>query len=342
MPQSGNIAYLTGTVGLRRTDYALSLQDTWKLTPALTLNLGLRYDFFSSYPSIEVAGRMSLFRPDLNGVFTVGSSEIPYRAGVRPDLNNWGPRAGLAYRLGSATVVRAGYGLMYSPDPVMTVGDGNPPFAGSVAFSNNQFDFTGGRRLSQGFDRPAGVVFSAVGATPLGIDPNLRSPYASQWNLNIQRFIPRGVLLTAGYVGTSGKKLQLQPNLNQARPGPGAVAPRRPFPLYENITWVEGASSSIYHSLQVSTERRMAQGVGFLASYTWSHAIDYGSFVGSRQNTLDLRAERGNSDIDVRQRLIVSGMWEVPVGRGRMVGRSMSRVTDLLVGGWQINAIVSL
>jgi hypothetical protein len=341
-PSGGNIAYLTGTVGLRRTDYAAFIQDTWRASQNLTVTLGLRYDYFSCFAGCEVANRMAYFRPDLGGPYKVGSSQIPWGSGVKPDRNNFGPRIGLAYRLGARTVIRSGFGLMYSPDPGLTLGDGNPPFSGSVAFTNDQGNFAGARRTSQGFDRPAGVVFSALGAALVGQDPNMAIPYANQWNLNLQHELPGKVLLTTGYVGTSGKKLLLEANLNQARPGPGAVASRRPFPLYGDVTWNDGPNSSIYHSLQLSAEKRLSHGVQFVANYTWAHGIDSGGFVAGRQDFLNLKSERGNTDTDVRHRFVVSGFWQLPIGRGRAVGHNMPRGLDLLAGGWQLNSIASL
>jgi hypothetical protein len=343
-PSGGNIAYVTGTVGLRRTDYAAFLQDTWKVTQNLTITLGLRYDYFQGYPGSEVADRIAYFLPGSNGggVYQVGTGPVPAGSGVNGDWNNFGPRVGLAYRIGPRTAIRAGAGTMYSPDPGLTLGDGNPPFAGSVAFNNDQGDYFGARRTSDGFTRPQGVVFSPLGAALTGQDPNMRTPYANQWNVTIERELPAQVLLTAGYVGTSGKKLLLEPNLNQPAPGPGSIASRRPYPLYGDITWNEGSNSSIYNSLQLTAEKRLAHGVQFLASYTWGHALDYGSFVGGRQSFNNLAAERGSSDTDVRHRFVLSGLWELPFGRGRALGRNMPRLVDAVAGGWQINSIVSL
>ncbi len=340
-PSGGNIAYLTGTVGLRRTDVAFFVQDTWKVSATLTLTLGLRYDYFGCYPGCEVADRMSYFRPDLGGPFNVGSSQIPWGSGISPDRNNFGPRIGVAYRLGARTVLRSGYGLMYSPDPGLTLGDGNPPFSGAVAFNNDQGNFQGARRTAQGFDHPAGVVFPTLGAALTGQDAAMRTPYVSQWNFNVEHELPAQILLTAGYVGTSGKKLLLEPNLNQPRPGAGAVAARRPFPLYSDITWNEGPNSSIYNSLQLSAEKRLAHGVQFVASYTWAHGMDSGGFVGGRQDFQNLQAEHGNSDTDVRHRFILSGFWQLPFGRGRAFGRTMPRSLDMIAGGWQLNTIAS-
>jgi hypothetical protein len=120
-----------------------------------------------------------------------------------------------------------------------------------------------------------------------------------------------------------------------------AVATRRPWPLFADISWIESSGFSIYNSLQVSAERRMARGLNFQAAYTWAHAIDNGGFIGGRQNYFDLKSERGNADIDMRHRLAVSSLYELPVGRGRRFLNGAPRVVDLALGGWQINGISS-
>jgi len=342
-PQSGVNAYVTGTRGYRRTEYAGFAQDTWKLTPELTLTLGLRYEIFAAYPWKEVGKRLSTFLPDRGNVFVVGSPELPQESGTDTDHNNFGPRVGLAYKFGKRAVARAAYGVFYSSEaiPATSLGGSNPPFVGSVTFNNNQFDFTGARRIAQGFDRPPGLVFSAIGAQIQAVDPHLRTPYAQQWNAGVQYNLPGDVLLAVNYVGTTGKKLVLDPNLNQARPGAAAVATRRPWPLFADISWIESSGFSIYNSLQVSAERRMARGLNFQAAYTWAHAIDNGGFIGGRQNYFDLKSERGNADIDMRHRLAVSSLYELPVGRGRRFLNGAPRAVDLALGGWQINGISS-
>ncbi len=329
-PQSGTIAYVTGTRGYRRTEWGLFLQDTWKLTPALTLNYGLRYEVFNAYPWKEVANRMAYFRPDLAGVFIVGSPEVPQASGTNTDYNNFGPRVGLAYKLGNRTALRAAYGLFYSAEAISAqgLGGGNPPFVGSSAFNNDQFDFAGARRLDKGFYRPPGLVFSPLGADLFGIDMNFRTPYAQQWNAGIQRELAANVLLSLSYVGTAGKKLVLNPDVNQAAPGPGAVTSRRPYPRFNAIALYRSEGSSVYHSLQVSAERRLGRQINFLASYTWAHGIDDGGFQAVRQNLNDLRSERGSGVEDLRHRLVLSWTWSLPfLARNRWLG------------GWQLNGI---
>jgi outer membrane receptor protein involved in Fe transport len=342
-PASGIIAYVTGTKGYRRTEYGLFAQDTWKITSYLTLNFGLRYEMYPSYPWIEVGNRMSYFRTDSGTVWPVASTQIPERSGTRSDWNNFGPRFGLAWKVGPTTVIRSAWGLFYSAEsiPATSLGGSNPPFVGAFAYNNDQFNFQGARRAGQGFDRPPNLEFSPIGAALQAIDPDLRTPYVQQWNLGVQQSLPARFVLNVSYVGTAGRKLILTPNLNQARPGAGAVAPRRPWPLYNNIAWSEAGGSSNYHSLQASAERRLSGGLTLQVAYTWAHAIDNGNFVAGRQNLYNLAAERGNGDFDIRHRLVVTNTWQLPFGRGRRYGSSMPRALDLIAGGWGVNGISS-
>jgi hypothetical protein len=167
-------------------------------------------------------------------------------------------------------------------------------------------------------------------------------PENLQWNFGIQRDLPWQVLVSASYVGTSGKKLILNMDINQPKPGPGAVGPRRQFPLFNSIAWVDASGSSVYHSLQVSAERRMTRSLGFLVSYTWAHAIDNGDFLASRQDLFNLAAERGNGAVDLRHRLVVSSMYALPFGHGQRFLTGLPRWGDAVLGGWQVNGISNI
>ena len=341
---SGLIAYTTGTRGYRRSEFGFFAQDTWKLNRSLTLNYGLRYEAYPSYPWAEIGDRMAYFRPELGGVFPVKSGQIPQRSGTRNDWNNWGPRFGFAWSATSSTVVRGAYGVFFSAEsiPATSLGGANPPFIGAFAFNNDQFDFEGARRVSQGFDRPVGLTFSPLGAALQSIDPNVRQPYIQQWNLGIQQKVGWQTVLNVSYVATAGRKLILTPNINQPAPGPTPVATRRPFPLYNNIAWSESGGSSIYNSLQVSAERRMRDGLNLQVAYTWAKSIDHGNFLAGRQNLYDLKAERGNGDYDLRHRIVVTNIWQIPYGRGQSHGASISWLADAFLGGWAVNGISSI
>ena len=296
-PISGNIVILEGIRGFRRWEVGTFIQDDWKLSQRLTVNLGLRYELFPQYPWIEVGNRQSVLLLPSQQLVTVGTNGVPL-SGANVDKNNFAPRIGLAYRLTNKTILRSAYGIYYAA-PQFEINKNlaiNPPFAGSYSFTNNQLDFSGARRVEQGFERS----FSAAGAAIRGLEQNLAMPYVEQWNLNLQRQLPYDTLLTVAYVGTKGVKLRDEIDLNQPRPGAGAVASRRPYPYFGSIIDTEFRASSIYHGLQATFEKRYAKGLSFLASYTWGHAIDDTSlFGGDHQDMLNLRADRGNSPYDV-------------------------------------------
>ncbi len=341
LPGSGSIQTIEGTRGFRRTETALYLQDDFKVRPNLTLNLGLRYELFSGFPWTEVGGRMSQFLPASGAIINVNTPDVPWASGVRPDRNNVSPRFGFAHQFLPKTVLRGGYGIFYNAPPLDITRNlaGNPPYVGRFAFNNNQFDLAGARRTAQGFSRQ----FTAAGAALNAIDTSMRTPYTQQWNLNVQQGLPSHLIVTLAYVGTKGTKLVTRPNLNQPRPGAGAVAARRLFPQFNDILYWSSQSSSIYHGMQVTADKRYANGLSFLVSYTWAHAIDNTSgLFSSPQNALDYDADRGNSDFDLRHRLVYSFNYDLPLGNGKALLKGARGVAEALIGGWQLNGIVQL
>ncbi|HWB95799.1 MAG TPA: TonB-dependent receptor, partial [Bryobacteraceae bacterium] len=342
VPQSGNIQSIAGTRGLRRTEWALYLQDTFKVSSRLTLNYGLRYDVLFGWPWTEVANRQAQFLPETGQVYQVGTSQVPQASGTNTDHLNLSPRVGLAYSLTPKTVIRAGYGVFYDAMPLSIDRSlaSNPPFVGIINYANNQFDYANSWRASQGFPRPS--VFPTLGANLNAVAVNATTPYVQQWNLNVERQIPGQILLTVAYVGSKGTHLLYFPNINLPYPGPGAVASRRPYPDYGNITYFTPSAGSNYHGLQLSAEKRAARGLSFLASYGWAHAIDdVSSLFGSVQDPRNRVSDRGNSDYDLRQRFVFSYNWDLPLGRGRKFLTGAGRAADLLLGGWQMNGIAS-
>jgi Carboxypeptidase regulatory-like domain/TonB dependent receptor-like, beta-barrel len=333
-PISGNISIIDGTRGFRRHELGFYAHDDWKATPRLTLNVGLRYELYPSYPWVEVADRGAFLDFQTLTVSQLGTGNIS-RTGVKIDKNNFAPRIGLAYKLTDKTVIRSAYGIFYAA-PQYEISRGpavNPPFAGAFSFNNNQLNFTGARKIDQGFER----TFSAADATLFAIDPNLRMPYVQQWNLNIQQQLPGDMTLTTAYVGTKGVKLRDQININQPRPGPGAVAPRRPFPQFNNIELTAFRANSIYHGLQATLDKRFTGGLSFLVSYTYSHAIDDADvFGGGHQDVMNLRADRGNAPFDIRQMLVVSYNYDLPFAK------NASGLMKHIFRGWQTNGVLRL
>jgi hypothetical protein len=209
------------------------------------------------------------------------------------------------------------------------------------------------RRVSDGFDPipnldPAVVANNPVG-NMLAVDPRFRSGYAEQFNMQVQQALPKDMVFKIGYVGNLGRRLDNVFNPNQALPGPGAVAPRRPLfalaPGVVNVDFNVSDGLSAYHSLQSTLERRFANGVGFLAAYTWSHSVDTvaNQFGGGDNGPLPQdpryrRNDRGNSGFDLRHRFVYSMNYELPFGKGRKFAAGNNLVNQI-VGGWDTNMI---
>src|SRR6267142_2453051 len=189
-------------------------------------------------------------------------------------------------------------------------------------------------------------------------DPNQRSPYVQQFNFGIQRELTPNLLLDVAYVGNKGTKLPGLRNINAATVienanGTNSAGPR-PYAGFGDIQWMENRVLSNYHSLQIALEKRFSSGLSALGSYTWGKALTEGadhlstSFGGPGvdigvfsvpQNPNDLKAERGPAEFDVRHRLVVSYVYELPWGRGRRWGQSWTGITDALFGNWQVSGI---
>ena len=248
--QSVQLTGLTGTRGLRRTDWSFYFQDDWKVNSKLSLNLGIRYEYPQGYPNTEVANRMVQF--DLATGLPVPVSQTHYASGVAGDKNNWAPRVGLAYRLNDKTVFRAAYGFFYAV-PAQALGSSlasNPPNFYNTTVTNNQFDFAGARPVQAGPLRT--IDPNATGLNYTGIVPDYVVPYIQQWNAALQRALPGGQQVTVAYVGTKGTHLTDSLDFNQPVPGAGAINARRRWPNDSTVSMMVSRANSTYHALQAT------------------------------------------------------------------------------------------
>ncbi len=336
-------------------------QDDWKIHPRLTLNLGLRYEF--NLPPIEKVNKLASFDPRTGTLKVAGGREavlnpatglleIRSRGDIgrrlwETDKNNLAPRVGLAWRPfgGTATVIRAGYGLFYN---YQIVGNGITPLSRNSPFRQRQtsgpFPATDRPNLADAFVGIPAVI-------PPGIQEDFKTAYLNQWSFGVQRELARNLVLDVSYLGSQGHKLPVPWNINQALPGTGSVANRRPYLGFGNITggFISSIGNSNYNALTVRAERRFNRGLSFTSSYTWSKSIDdstgisaasdaSGSFA---QNARNLRAERALSDFDVTHRLVFGYVWDLPFGVGRSFATS-SRPFNAIIGGWQLTGILTL
>ncbi len=353
-----------GMVGTRSWENGFYAQDDFRVTSRLTLNLGLRYDVLT-WPT-EVENRQANFDLVTGALVVAGSNGAP-RTLIPNDYHNFGPRLGFAYALtrDAKTIVRGGYGLFYFIDRggISNQLAQNPPFSGE-----NSITYTQGARITLSGSLPCQpnctqtqlIATNATGPLPSGNFANLNlsaptgvsviallpsnvTPMVSQWNLQVQREVGVNQSVSIAYVGTHGAHLVRNYNANQqlfdTAPANGL------FPNLGTITVQDTRGKSDYHSLQLQYERRFTKGLQFLGSYTWSKTLDdsCGNLdVCLPQLYTNYTIERGLSNQDQSYRLVLSGLYELPFGRGKRWGGDVNRWVDYAIGGWQLNGIYTL
>jgi hypothetical protein len=331
---------------LRGESYHFFVNDSWRVKRNVTLSAGLRYEYNS--PPVDSTDRANLYDATTRSLVQVGTGNMP-RSGYESDKNNFAPRVGLAWTLGDSerTVLRAGYGIYYDTSPLAP---GEALYFNRPYFDFNLFFPLPGLPLTLSDPFPAFFPFPLPDSAQ-AIQRDLRTPYMQHWNLNVQQEIWKSTVLEVGYVGSKGTKLLSARDLNQPQPSalpPGLPFVPRPVPQFDEINTIESRASSNYHSLQARLQQRLARGLALLGSYTWSKSIDDASnFFPSAgdpnypQNSYDLRAERGRSNFDVRHRLSVSYVYDLPFGKGRRYLADDGGWSTLL-GGWQTAGIVTV
>ena len=296
----------------RTTSTNAFIQDDWKLSKHLTLNLGLRYEYNS--PPVDPTNRMSAFNLATGTIAQVGTNGVS-RSGLSPDVNNFAPRIGFAYSIDPQTVIRGGYGVFYDAG-TLTVNSAlyfNPPYFNIYVFFPSQ---AGLLTLANPFAPSNGFLPPASLST---LDENMVTPYLQSWNLNVQREVHGAGTFSLAYAGSKGTHLIRSLDLNQPPPGPGPISSRAPYPQYSNIFFTESGGNSEYGSLQFSFNRRLARGLSVLAAYTFSKSIDDTSaFLGTTgdknfpQNSHNYHAERGLSSFDTPHRGVISYVYDLP------------------------------
>ncbi len=308
------------------------VQDDWHVSPTLTLNLGLRYEY--NRPPVDSQDRLTIFDPGSQALLPVGEGGVP-RAGIEADLNNFGPRLGLAWDPSGSgkLVIRSGYGVFYDTGTLIENSSMyfNPPLFNLNLFSG----FAGPLTLGQAFPTELGFPLPP---SPITLDRHFRTAYSQHWSLGLSGDVGGDVVLEARYVGTRGTKLVSKRDLNQPGPGAESLFERRPISGFDNILFVESAASSSYHALQLRSHKTLSRGLSFLGAYTYSKSIDNASsFLGSAgynntpQDSRDLAAERALSSFDLRHRMSWSLIYALPSPMNRTFFR-----------GWQLSTLIAL
>jgi len=350
-PASGSYSFPT-EVGLRQSDLSFYAQDNYKVSNRLTLNLGVHYENFLGWPWTEVHNKEYAFVPSISttALEQVGTHGVP-SSGLSGNNLNFAPRVGFAYRVTDKTVFHAGFGIYYAAPDVGNSSSlsANAPVDDYWAF-NNSATFgaaSNGSPFNYAHNGYAHTQVTSGNAlqpnTPaFAVDPNAKTPYTEQWHVSIEQQIPFSTVLKFAYVGTKGTHLDNLRDINTNQLGANGattVTVNRPYGnlpgtntyVFAQISELETRQKSNYNALQVTAERR-AHGLGFLASYTYSHDLDEGSAESaSVTNPYNIRYDYGNADYNVPNRFVASANYQLPFKGSGVLGP--------IERGWQVNAI---
>jgi hypothetical protein len=296
------------------------VQDDFKMNTRLTWNLGLRWEY-NGVPN-EVLNHLGIFDFSQNKIVTVAQGiDRPYKR----LFTNFGPRVGFAYDpVGKGkTVIRGGVGLYFDQPVTNLIGNlaSNPPFSFAVNFTSNVV-------LATPYSQPGGGPALIAAQS---VDPNFRNGRLGSYNLNIQHEVA-GMVFQIAYVGSQGRHLRINGDYNQGINGV------RPIAGFSSINLNQSVSNSNYNGLWLSVDRRLAKGLTFSSSYTFSKSIDFNSVGSSNPQVQDYRnlhAERAVSDFDARQRFVFSGTYLLPL-------RAQEAGLNRVVGGWSVSPILNL
>lgn len=367
----GHFNMAEGQVGapianFRSNYFALYFQDNWKVTPKLTVNLGLRWEndqpFKDKYdaivnidfrwdhsiePTYVRAGTGDPYEGD--PAFRLSPSIKYVRDGrfgdraYRNDLNDFAPRLGIAYMLTPKTVIRTGFGIYYVRD----IGNATFDIVRNAPFTIRRAEPAATLRPNLSFEQP----FQQTGAPTFILINQFDEPssYVNQWSFGVQRELTRDMSLEVNYFGSSGVHLRRLTTYNNPEP---SAAPNvnlvRPFPQFGGFQNMNAPSHSSYHALQARLQHRFAHGFTLLSSFAYGKSIDNGSGIRTTDgdsltpsNNYNLELERGLSTFDFRRRWTNSWLYELPVGKGKRFLKD-DRLANFVLGGWQFGGILTL
>jgi hypothetical protein len=356
----------TTRIPLSRKGFGVYVQDNWKVTPRLTLNPGLRYDYEPAFKATDNEYAVLDWKTGLP-IYASGVPKdkmalvsFPYETngknyGFAPHNKEFGPRIALAFmpfKNNMKTVIRAGYGIYFASEDAWSTEYGAwvAPFRGEFFYSPNAYEWPDGQNHYVPMDQEPYGYDHALGATPGYANvptPVYPGSYVNQWNISVGRDLGGGLEAELAYVGSKGTNLDSASSL-------AALAPALNAEVAELVpNWYVGVTSkgynSIYNSLQAKLRKDMSHGLFFLSAYTWGHAKAEASDIVSNNLLVDtnlagqvMSRAYPNADFDVRQRFTWSGGWNVPVGRGMAYGSNWNALANGILGGWTFNAIMTL
>ena len=341
------------TTNLRQHVHSLYAHDDWRVSPKLTINAGLRWEFAT--PIWDRDNYWSNYNPNTNTLVRAKSGSLYDRALVNPDYHDFGPRIGAAYSIDTKTSVRGGYGISYTffNRPGSAIEGINGPLAVFGVLNQTALPGQPGFLTTRnGFNVGIGTSFNQVTTNNDYIPANTRWPMIQSWVVSVQREILKDAVVEIAYNGNHSSRLPIIADYNQAAPNaPGgalSVQARRPIQSFGAITWVDPVGFNDYNGLSARFEKRFSKGLYVLNSFTWGKSLGNseqaleqapGQNVANPQNIRNLAAETGPSSYDVKFNNVTSVVYQLPFGKGQKYLGSVNRIADLAIGGWELNGI---
>ncbi|MGA2147322.1 MAG: TonB-dependent receptor [Bryobacteraceae bacterium] len=332
-------------------NYSGFFQDDWRVTPKLTLNVGVRWDRFGppSFHHIPAARyELQYGSQNYSVVYPTSMSDC----GCVQNNYNFSPRLGLAYQATHNTVVRAGFGTYYG-EPSIEDADGaryfiEPPTWTEISFPTDEL-FQPALVVSQGFPTGLFPVTAVRSNSSINVAQQQKpNQYTLEWFFDVQRQLPSGIVVTASYIGEGARDIAWTQNLNAPlSPGAGVLQQRRPWPFFGTITLYPPGASVDYDGLALKAEKRYSNGLVLIASYTWGHDLDTGNGMSLNDDTSSIRdpynlaLDRGNAAYDLRHSLVASFNYDLPFGKGKH-WLNRGGPADWVLGGWQLGGILTL
>lgn len=330
----------------RQTQVFLFFHDTFQVTPKLTLDLGLRWELYTPITA-RYAGGASNYNIENNSLLVAGYGDNNLANNVKTDKNNFAPRVGFSYRLGSKSVVRGGYGISYYTGRFgFTGGTLSTQFPVLYNIQNGvENDFTVNGTFGVLPPVPVipipsnGVITPAPNQAFFTVPENYPSPIVHSYNFTYQRDLGWAVAWDIGYVGSQARNIPYQRQLNAALPGAGAAG--RPFfqrfGRTANVDLRANGLDNRYDSLQTNVTKRFSHGLQFTAAYTYSKTLGVGDDQGGFIVQTDIDRNYGPTGYDRAHMFVASHVYELPFGRGK---RWMSSGPGAaILGGWQTNGV---
>ena len=341
----------------RAWEFYAFLQDKWVMTPKLTVDYGLRWEFYPPATPAH-AGGFSNYDPATNSLIIAGIGDNPMNAGRETHYKDFAPRLGIAYRMRENTVFRTGFGISYFPYPDNTYAYNFPvkqnnsylkDYAyGPAVLPNGQV-----ATLSAGFPRATPAVIPSNGIitnadpnqTYFYINPNFSEPYVESWNIAVQQGLPWNMALDVTYVGNHGVHQPINYNLNASTTLNSGVEGQPLIPAFGRKASVEDryiGGSTMYNALQVKLDKRYSNGFAMTTSYTFGKAM---GFIGNGETgglTFYINPERNWRVLDFNRKhtFVQSYVYELPFGHGKKW--LQQGPVAYVLGNWQVNGILTI